>query len=114
MNCEFVGKLAILSRQGEMVATATRRGMTYALTAQAPEGVIRMASDLSTVQLWHQRLGHPGERKTKLMASLEGAPQGLEHIECCETCSTTRNTQSINRALSARATQLLGRVHVDF
>ena len=114
MTCEFVGELAILSRRGETVATATRKGMTYALTAQAPEGVVRMASKLSSAELWHQRLGHPGERKTQLIATLEGAPQGLEHVNCCETCSMTKNTQSINRAPAVRATQPLGRVHIDF
>jgi transposase InsO family protein len=88
--------------------------MTYALTAQAPEGMIRIASERDASELWHQRLGHPGERKTQLIAALEGAPQGLEHVECCETCSTTKNTQSVSRAPSARATQPLGRVHVDF
>ena len=51
ITCEFVRELAILSRQGETIATAIYRGITYALTTQALEGVIRMASELDASEL---------------------------------------------------------------
>lgn len=78
--CEFAGDMAILSREGKIVATSTRKDMTYVLTARASGSVRR---GLSQSELWHQRLGHPGERKTQLIekaatnGAVEGAPRGL-------------------------------------
>jgi len=65
--------MAILSCEGKIVATSTRKDMTYMLTARASKSVRRSPSQS---ELWHQRLGHPGERKIQLITkgAVEEAP----------------------------------------
>ena len=127
MKCEFTGGTAVLSRNGAVVATAIRRGMTYALSGAlasathaahaacvaSTEGV---AHGRTQSDLWHQRLGHPGKEKTRLIekAAYEGAPRALKHVADCETCHTTKSTQATSRIPAERATERLGRVHIDF
>jgi hypothetical protein len=109
ITCEFVGDEAILSRGGEVVATSTRKDMTYALVARAPKHAMPS-------ELWHRRLGHPGERKTKLIAEgvLKGAPKALKFLTNCEACHTTKSTQAISRVPAEKATEPLKRIHIDF
>ena len=51
MTCEFVGDMAILSRRGEIMATATRKGTTYALIAGPPNDIVRIAQTLDQTEL---------------------------------------------------------------
>ena len=53
-------------------------------------------------------------RKTDLFGS--GAVDGIPPLQQvnCETCKMTRSTQNVNRSPAPRATQKLGRVHMDF
>jgi len=117
MICEFAGDMAILSRKGKIVATSTRKDMTYVLTARASGSVRR---SLSQSELWHQRLGHPGERKTQLIekaatnGAVEGAPRGLQHVTDCEICQTTKSTQVVSRVPAEKTMEPLSRVHIDF
>lgn len=117
MACNFTASSATLSRNGCRVATAVKKGMTYVLKAQANDIATPVSdrADGTIAALWHQRLGHPGERKLELFLSgaLEGMPQGLEHVDC-ETCKITKSTHVINRSPVPRAIQLLERAHMDF
>jgi hypothetical protein len=117
MACNFTGNSATLSRNGCRVATAVKKGMTYVLKAQANEiaAPVSDRSEEATAELWHQRLGHPGERKLELFKSgaVEGIPQGLQHVDC-ETCKMTKSTHVGNKVPVPRATQPLERVHMDF
>jgi hypothetical protein len=70
--------------------------------------------DQEIAERWHQRLGHPGMRKTDLFGS--GAVDSIPPLQQvnCEICKMTKSTQNINITPATRAIQKLERVHIDF
>ena len=68
-------------------------------------------------RLWHERFGHIGPVRIKLLL---GQVVGMEVIELpknsqltCETCNYSKLIRKINRNSSPRASRKLGRVHTD-
>ena len=66
--------------------------------------------------MWHQRLGHPGQRKTEMFGSeaVKGVPHALQQVVNCETCKTTKSTQDTSKTPALQAIQKLERAHMDF
>ena len=117
MSCQFTGTTAVLSRNGETVATATRKGMTYVLGARRGEKAMLVSEGIgmASSKLWHRRLGHPGERKLGLIKHrLEGIPQEAHHLPACDVCRTTKSTHRQNKTPAPRASEPLARVYMDF
>jgi hypothetical protein len=78
MKCNFDSSSATLPRNGQVVAIARKLGRTYVLKGSADERA-SLASDNKGQEVserWHQRLGHPGMRKTDLLGSgtVDGIP----------------------------------------
>ncbi|KYG42191.1 hypothetical protein M433DRAFT_428675 [Acidomyces richmondensis BFW] len=69
MICEFAGDMAILSREGKIVATSTRKDITYILTARAS--------------------GSENERRSLLKKQLQ-TEQSKELREVCSMLPTAR------------------------
>ena len=117
MNCNFESSSATLLRNGQIVAIACKLGKTYVLKGSTFEkaGLASAEKDHKTSLMWHQRLGHPGKRKTELFSSraVEGIPDVLQQVNC-ETCKMTKSTQVITKTAAPRATQKLERAHMDF
>lgn len=125
MQCHFDGTSATLMRNGRVVATAGKQGKTYVLKGYAQEeakpasleaGLLAQPEKSQQIaEIWHQRLGHPGKRKTELLSSdaVEGVPRGLPQVDC-EQCRMNKATQSNNKAPAPRAEGRLERVHMDF
>jgi hypothetical protein len=124
IKCLFSSTGAILSRDGETLADATREGRNFVLyPTQGPHGARNTTTsygekhqDTSSYELWHQRLGHAGEEKMRL---LDQAVTGVTKLttkptEPCETCTLSKSVRSVNREAATRATKRLGRVHTDF
>ena len=117
MTCQFGKESATLLRNGAILATARKKGMTYVLKAHSDEGALPAARVTeSTSVLWHERLGHPGERKLELAkrGCIEGVPQTARHPLACEVCRTTKSTSDRSTSPTKRALEALNRVYVDF
>jgi transposase InsO family protein len=124
MTCDFTADTATLSRGGAVVAIAARKGRAYALAGAAESATYAahaahadcVAQSITQAEVWHQRLGHLGEQKTRLIekAAYEGAPKALEHVADCETCYSTKSTQATSKVPASKAKEPLGRVHIDF
>ena len=117
MCFQFRRDKVVLTREGKQMATAERRGNAYVLCAQVQEEGKKTLPTSEKPLLWHQRLGHPGQEKSRLLATSEavtGLPRDLGSLEACGTCKTSKSTQVVNRQPAARATEPLERIHVDF
>lgn len=119
--CRFDGSIAVLSRNGVTMATATRRGKSYVLGPRVMESdAAVMAQDTlpgeGQSRLWHRRLGHPGDRKLQATKeAVNGLPSALTSLqEICETCETTKSTTKGNKHSAVRASIPLERIHMDF
>lgn len=125
MQCRFDGTSATLMRNGQVVATADKHGKTYVLKGYAQEEASSASYETALLakpeesqqiaEIWHQRLGHPGKRKTELLSSeaVEGVPRGLPQVDC-EQCKMTKGTQANNKAPALRAKERVEPVHMDF
>ena len=123
IECLFSSTGATLRRDGETLANAMREGRNYVLypiqgpyKARVTSTYGQQNQDISSYKLWHQRIGHAGEEKIKLLnqaitgvTDITTKPQGL-----CKTCALSKSVRSINRNASERVTKRLERVHTDF
>jgi hypothetical protein len=71
MKCNFDSSSATLLRNRQVVAIARKQGRTYALKGSINEKATLASAekDEEITERWHQRLGHPGMRKTDLFGS---------------------------------------------
>jgi GAG-pre-integrase domain len=114
-----------LRRDGETLAYARREGRNYVLrptygtyevrsTFTDSYGQERLEPD--SYELWHQRMGHAGEEKMRLLyKAVEGVPDLAQKPEgTCETCALIKSVQRISRDAPEPQTKRLGRVYSDF
>jgi GAG-pre-integrase domain len=118
-----------LMRDGKVVAVAPRFKNTYLLKTSRvsahelkAEPSVALATSALTVEgkheVWHQRLGHPGEVKQCLMinGAVNGIPADLkpDREHKCDVCELTKSMKTISREAPKPAKGLLNRVFVDF
>jgi hypothetical protein len=79
MKCVFDSRSATLLRNERAIAVAIKHGRTYVLKGSTDTALALVEKDQETAEVWHQRLGHPGQRKTKLLGSgaVKGVPYAL-------------------------------------
>jgi hypothetical protein len=124
IECLFSSTGATLRRDGETLANAMREGRNYVLyptqgshKAQNTTTLYGQKNqDTSSYELWHQRMGHVGEEKMRL---LDQAATGVTKISTkpqgpCETCALSKSIRDVNRIAAGHTVKRLERVHTDF
>jgi len=78
--------------------------------------VLASEDSQKTAEMWYQRLGYPGQRKTKMFGSkaVKGALYSLQQVVNCKLYKITKSTQDLSRVLASQATQKLERAYIDF
>lgn len=124
IDCLFGSTGATLRRDGETLANATREGRNYVLyptnglheARKTTTSYGQKHQDTGSYELWHQRMGHAGEEKIKLLTQtvtgvtkITTKPQGP-----CETCALSKSVRNVNRVAAGYVTERLERVHTDF
>ena len=113
MTFEFIRQTVSLRKNGKQVATGIRQGKAYILRTKQTETANTSITQESNSQLWHRRLGHPGEQKTQKLSGTSGVPQ-IQPMEHCQTCEQMKAVKRTNKGPAERATKKLERIHIDF
>jgi GAG-pre-integrase domain len=114
-----------LRRDGETLAYARREGRNYVLRPTHGTYEVRSISTSSygqerlepdSYELWHQRIGHAGEEKMRLLGkAVEGVPELTQKSGgTCETCALNKSVQKTSRIAPEAQAKRLGRVYSDF
>jgi hypothetical protein len=111
----------ILTRDGSIVANATRIGSLYILDSVATEATLAATEEESpNLDLWHRRFGHIGVQGLR---GLYGAVSDLEapisvprgyNSDQCEPCIMAKQLRVVNRQKPEKSDVPLGRVFLDF
>ena len=113
----------VLSRDGTVVANASRIGSQYIIDSVAIEAAMAMTDDDNdrdpNLDLWHQRFGHIGVQQLRglkhVVSDLENPipiPRGY-NSDYCEPCIMAKQLRVINRQAPEKVDIPLGRVFTD-
>src|SRR5579862_5767371 len=118
-------KAMILSRDGIVVANASRIGSQYIIDSVALEAAMALSDDDDVdgrdpnLDLWHQRFGHIGVQQLRglkhVVSDLDNPipiPRGY-NSDYCEPCIMAKQLRVINRQAPEKVDTPLGRVFTD-
>jgi hypothetical protein len=113
-TCLFDDQRATI-RKDQNTLTARSVGNGWQLTVAGAAAFAATAKISEKSAVWHRRLGHPGQTKTKQLPTVvDGLPATLEPHDQCDACAQGKSVQKVNKVAATRATTKLERVHMDF
>ena len=117
--CTLVGlNCKVVSAKGEMVLTGRKNNGLYHLDChleeqqQATEAQVNLTSPS---EVWHKRLGHPGQSAMRKVAKVAGLEEDgvVSKMENCEVCAKAKQSRESYKPSTSRAEKKLELVHSD-
>ena len=110
----------VLTRDGSIIANATRVGSQYILDSVAIEATMAATERDPDLDLWHRKFGHIGVQGLRglhgVVSDLEApisVPRGY-NSDFCEPCIMAKQLRVVNRQKPDKTDEPLGRVFSDF
>nr|GMC69240.1 Retrovirus-related Pol polyprotein from transposon TNT 1-94 [Ipomoea batatas] len=102
---------AIQDQSREMIGTGVRRDGLYYFKGTDSVQHLTVNGVTTSVDLWHQRMGHPSEKVMKLLPSVGTAARSFN--EACEVCFRAKQPREKFPLSNNRASRIFEKIHCD-
>lgn len=111
----FSGSVAVLKKNGKLLATGYLRSNLYELELLLEEVKVNHC-EVAIGNLWHRRLGHIGQRGLETMAR-KGMLKAMDEKTClfdfCDACVQAKQCREPFEGTRVRTSRPLERIHSD-
>nr|GMC52962.1 Retrovirus-related Pol polyprotein from transposon TNT 1-94 [Ipomoea batatas] len=102
---------AIQDQSREMIGTGVRRDGLYYFKGIDSVQHLTVNGVTTSIDLWHQRMGHPSEKLMKLLTSVGTAARSFNKV--CEVCFRAKQPREKFPLSNNRASRIFDKIHCD-
>ena len=115
MHCfvQFASNMCVIQdrHSRKLIGTGERRDGLYYFRPPSTMQAISVDGSSSSLELWHQRLGHPSEKVVKSLPFLRNSSDKLN--KACDVCPRAKQTRDSFSLSDHKASRIFELVHCD-
>jgi len=113
-NCiiQFTHNMCVIHTSKKLIGEGERRDELYYFKGIPRITALKVDKGMS-LDLWHQRLGHPSMQVTKIVSGID-VEKGTENLnKCCDVCQRTKQTKNKFPISDFRVSDAFELIHYD-